>query len=103
MYKLDFFPYSEQSGKGKIKLPQRKIEIYETINSQYKEYYEELKKERKKKNINIDIDKLVSKNTSERYSIEEIKNIAGNLGITGVSIMPKKDIIKLILLELDKE
>lgn len=103
MYILDFFPYSEQKGNGKIKLPQKKITIYETINSQYKEYYEELKEEKKKKNIKVDIDRLLSKDTSERYSIEEVKKIAGELGITGVSIMPKKDIIKLILLELEKE
>lgn len=103
MYILDFFPYSDQKGKGKIKLPQKKIEIYDTLNYEYKEYYEELIEKKKKKNINVNIDRLLSKDTSERYSIEKIKKIANDLGITGVSIMPKKDIIKLILLELAKE
>ena len=46
---------------------------------------------------------IITNYTSERYSIEEVKKIATDLGITGVSIMPKKDIIKLILLELEKE
>lgn len=100
MIVLDFFPFNKPSGSGKIKLPDCDIEIYSRDTTST--YIERYVKADPTKSYDIDMEKLKANKSKDNYTLNEIKEIAGNLGIKGISIMSKKDIIKLILLKLEK-
>ena len=97
---LDFFPYNKPSESGKIKLPDCDIEIYTRDTTST--YIEKYVKSEPTMSFNIDLEKLKATKSKDNYTLKEIKEIAGNLGIKGISIMSKKDIIKLILLKMEK-
>ena len=101
MIYLDFYPYNKPNYKGIITLPSSKLEIYtRDTSSSYVENYMKITKPRE---YDIDLEKLKKIKSKDNYTLKEIKTIAGNLGIKGISIMNKKDIIKLILLQLEKD
>ena len=97
---LDLFPYNKPNGSGQISLPDCNIEIYTRDTSSI--YIEKYVKTEPKFEFNIDLDKLKATKSKDNYSLKEIKEIANSLDIKGVSIMSKKDIIKLILLKMEK-
>lgn len=100
MVVLDFFPYNKPECEGRIKLPNYDIEIYSRDTS--KTYIENYVNNEPEETYDIDIEKLKANKSKDNYTLKEIKEIAADLGIKGVSIMSKKDIIKLILLKIKK-
>jgi hypothetical protein len=96
---VDYISFYQPEYKEKIIIPSRKTIIEEAINLNFEINQEKAKLKEEYKFI--DLDKLLKRNNAKSYTISELRDIAGKIGIPITN--SKTELNRLIKLKIGVE
>tara|TARA_R110001632_G_scaffold2632_1_gene11604 strand:+ start:1189 stop:1494 length:306 start_codon:yes stop_codon:yes gene_type:complete len=96
---VDYISFHQPNYKGKIVIPTRKTIIEESVNMNFEINQEKAKLKEEYKFI--DLDKLLKRNNVKSYTIAELRDVAGKIGIPITN--SKTELNRLIKLKIGVE